>query len=325
MYIVTGAAGMIGSAIVWSLNRKGITDIIAVDNLGDSDKWKNLRALKFCDYLEKDTFRKLFPLNAFPGVDAIIHMGACSSTTEKDASYLIDNNFACSKELALYAAEKKIKFIYASSAATYGDGEAGYLDDENSLDLLRPMNMYGYSKHMFDLWARKNGLLKQITGVKFFNIYGPNEHHKGDMRSVVHRSYGQVKETGLIKLFKSYKKEYADGEQKRDFLYVKDAADIVLHLLDKNASGIYNVGSGKAQSWNLLAQAVFDAFGLPHKIEYIDMPLHLRDRYQYFTQANTDKLRSTGYDRPPMSLKDAVKHYIQGYLMTDSYLGDEKR
>lgn len=326
MYIVTGGSGLIGSAIVWALNKQGIDNILIVDHLGNSsDKWKNLRALKFADYMEKDQFRTILQENKMPrGLKGIVHMGACSSTTERDASYLMDNNFNVTKELAEYSAGNNIRFIYASSAATYGDGAEGYLDNEDEIEKLRPLNAYGYSKQIFDLWALRKGLLNKITGLKFFNIYGPGELHKGEMRSVVHRAFEQIRDTKAMKLFKSYKPEYADGEQKRDFLYVKDAASMVLFLLhDPEATGIYNIGSGKAETWNSLVNAAFEAMNVKPNFIYIDMPEQLRDRYQYFTEANMEKFNNLGYDKEPRSLKDAVKDYIQNYLQKDKYLGDE--
>ncbi len=324
MYIVTGGAGFIGSALAWKLNRMGIEDILLVDNLGETDKWKNLRALKFIDYLEKDEFRnRVLSGGMRTEITAILHLGACSATTETDASYLIDNNFNYTKELAEFAISNNIRFIYASSAATYGDGELGYEDDENKLETLRPMNMYGYSKQIFDLWAKRRGILDKITGCKFTNVYGPNEHHKGGMRSVVCKSFAQVRDEGKMKLFKSHKPEYADGEQKRDFLYVKDAVEMVIFLMERKLTGIYNVGSGRAETWNSLANAIFAAMDKEPNIEYIDMPEELRDRYQYYTCAEMDKLISCGYDKPATPLADAIKDYVQNYLLPDKFLGDE--
>jgi len=326
MYIVTGGAGLIGSSIVWGLNQRGITDILIVDHLGESDKWKNLRALKYTDYVERDDFIDMIYVEDFADeIEGIIHMGACSSTTERDATYLIHNNFEYTKELALFATENDIKFIYASSAATYGDGELGYDDNEDEMDKLRPMNMYGYSKHMFDLWAKKNGLLDQVIGLKFTNVYGPNELHKGGMRSIVCRSFEQIRDTGKVQLFKSYKDEYKDGEQMRDFLYVKDAVDMVLFLLlNPNVNGgLYNVGSGVAETWNELVEAAFAAMDKPVEIEYIEMPEHLKDRYQYYTKAEMVKLRALGYDKPVTSLKEAIADYIQNYVSQQKFLGDE--
>jgi ADP-L-glycero-D-manno-heptose 6-epimerase len=321
-YIVTGAAGLIGSGIVWGLNQRGINDILAVDHLGVSDKWKNLRALNFLDYMEKDVL--LEELENFAGeTRVIIHMGACSATTERDASYLIENNFEYTKLLALFAAEHNIRFIYASSCATYGDGAQGYDDNEDELEKLRPMNMYGYSKHMFDLWAKRHGLLAQITGVKFSNVYGSNEHHKGDMRSVVRRAFEQISETSGLQLFKSYRPEYADGEQKRDFLYIKDAVNMILFLMDHpDGAGIYNIGSGRAETWNALAAAAFAALDKDVNITYIEMPDHLKDRYQYYTKAEMGKLQALGYDREVTSLHDAIDDYISNYSLQDKLLGD---
>ena len=324
-YIVTGASGLIGSAAVWALNKAGEHDILAVDHLGNSEKWKNLRALRFTDYMERDTFMEyLLQGDILDGVQGIIHMGACSSTTETDATYLVHNNFEYTKTLAELAAAKGIRFIYASSAATYGDGEQGYKDDESQIEKLRPLNMYGYSKQMFDLWAKKNGLLKEITGVKFTNVYGPNELHKGGMRSMVCRSFEQIRDNGCVNLFKSYHPDYADGEQKRDFLYVKDAVDMVLFLLErKNLTGLYNIGSGKAETWNQLASAAFAAMGREVKINYIEMPEHLKGKYQYYTCADMAKMRAAGYTKEPTSLEDAIKDDIQVYLQPGKFLGDE--
>ena len=324
-YIVTGASGLIGSAAVWALNKAGEQDILAVDHLGTSEKWKNLRALRFTDYMERDTFMEyLLEGDILDGVQGIIHMGACSSTTETDATYLVHNNFEYTKTLAELAAAKGIHFIYASSAATYGDGEQGYKDDESQIEKLRPLNMYGYSKQMFDLWAKKNGLLKEITGVKFTNVYGPNELHKGGMRSMVCRSFEQIRDNGCVNLFKSYHPDYADGEQKRDFLYVKDAVDMVLFLLErKNLTGLYNIGSGKAETWNQLATAAFAAMGREVRINYIEMPEHLKGKYQYYTCADMSKMRAAGYTKEPTSLEDAIKDDIQVYLQPGKFLGDE--
>lgn len=322
-YIVTGAAGLIGSALIWKLNQMGIDDILAVDHLGTSEKWKNLRALAYADYMEKDVFMDRLLANELPDdTKVILHMGACSSTTEKDATYLVGNNFNYTRCLAAYAVEKNIRFLYASSAATYGGGEHGYVDDENSIEELRPLNMYGYSKQMFDLWAKRQGLLSGITGVKYTNVFGPNELHKGEMRSVVCRAYEQIRDTGKVKLFKSYRPEYADGEQKRDFIYVKDAVEMVMFLLKNNCHGIYNIGSGRAETWNSLAGAVFKAMNKPVNIEYIDMPDFLRGKYQYYTCADISKLRNAGYTAEVTPLEDTVADYICNYTSCGKFLGD---
>lgn len=322
-YIVTGAAGLIGSALIWKLNRMGIDDILAVDHLGTSEKWKNLRALAYADYMEKDVFMDRLLADELPDdTEVILHMGACSSTTEKDATYLVGNNFNYTRVLAEYATEKNIRFLYASSAATYGGGEHGYADDENSIEQLRPLNMYGYSKQMFDLWAKRRGLLFRITGVKYTNVFGPNELHKGEMRSVVCRAYEQIRDTGKVKLFKSYRPEYADGEQKRDFIYVKDAVEMVMFLLKNNCRGIYNIGSGRAETWNSLAGAVFKAMDKPVNIEYIEMPDFLRGKYQYYTCADISKLRNAGYSAEVTPLEDTVADYIRNYTSCGKFLGD---
>jgi ADP-L-glycero-D-manno-heptose 6-epimerase len=323
MYIVTGGAGLIGSAIVWELNNRGFKDILVVDHLGHSDKWRNLRALKFQDYMEKDVFRKSISENKIKpkGIRAIIHMGACSKTTERDAGYLIDNNYNYSRELASFAVSNKIRFLYASSAATYGDGSRGYIDDESALDSLRPLNIYGYSKHMFDLWARNNGLLDRITGFKFTNIYGPNEWHKDDMRSVVCKAYEQIVSTGKVQLFKSCNPDYKDGEQKRDFLYVKDAVDMVLFFLDRKESGLFNIGSGHAETWKSLVAAIFAALNKKPNIEYIEMPEYLIPRYQYYTKAEMWKLNRF-HSQQLTPLKDSVKDYVKNYLVPARHLGD---
>ena len=313
MFIVTGAAGLIGSSVVWGLNRRGVGDILAVDHLGCSEKWRNLRALEYADYMEKEDFRDLLADGGLDKVKIarIIHLGACSATTEKDATYLIHNNFEATKELALFAVKRDIPLIYASSCATYGDGSQGYKDDESAIEKLRPLNMYGYSKQMFDLWARRNGLLNKICGCKFSNIYGPNEHHKAEMRSVVLRAYEQISAEGKMRLFRSYRPEYADGEQKRDFLYVKDA------------TGLYNIGSGKAETWNSMVKAAFKALNKPESIEYIDMPESLRPKYQYYTCADMSKLRKLGWAKEPLSLEDAIYDYYVNYQIPGRLLGDE--
>lgn len=326
MYIVTGGAGLIGSSFIWRLNQAGIDNIIVVDHLGLSEKWKNLRALKFADYFEKDVFLDQVKNGVFDHIEikGIIHLGACSATTERDASYLVENNFNYSKAMCNFALARGIRFIYASSCATYGDGSQGYLDDESQLEKLRPMNMYGYSKHMFDLWLKRKGLLSQVTGLKFSNIYGPNELHKGEMRSVVCRAFEQISSERTMRLFKSYNPEYPDGGQMRDFLYVKDAVEMMFFLLNRaDATGIYNIGSGRAETWNALTDAAFEAFEIEPKIQYIEMPEDLRDRYQYYTKAEIGKLRKLGFSKEITPLRDAVIDYIRNYRIQDKFFGDE--
>lgn len=323
MIVVTGGAGFIGSAIVWRLNTLGKDDIIIVDELGTTDKWKNLVGLKFQEFVHKDDFISAIVEDTieFP-IESIIHMGANSSTTEKDADHLFSNNYLYTQELAKYCLSKNIRFIYASSAATYGDGSLGFVDDETKLETLRPLNMYGYSKQLFDLWAKKNNVLNKIVGIKYFNVFGPNEYHKGDMRSVVHKAFEQVRDTGKVRLFKSLNSKYKDGEQMRDFVYIKDAIDMTLYFIDHpDKNGIFNVGAGKARTWNDLVSALFNAIGKPVNIEYIDLPDHLREKYQYFTEANLDKIRSAGYNKATTSLEDGVNDYVKNYLLKDLYLG----
>lgn len=322
MYIVTGGAGFIGSALIWKLNQEGVDDILVVDSLGAGEKWRNLVNRRYADYLHKTTFLQMLQRGAFENVDAILHMGACSSTTEQDAEYLMENNYRYTKVLAEHCLRNRIRFIYASSAATYGDGSLGFDDDPAGLDGLKPMNMYGYSKHLFDLWALRNNHLARMVGLKFFNVFGPNEYHKGDMMSVVRKAFAQITETGRLRLFKSHRPDYAHGEQKRDFIYVKDCAGVVWWLLEHpEVNGIYNLGRGRAQSWNELAAAVFTAMGRPVAVEYIDMPEALREKYQYFTQARLDRLTSAGCPAQFADLGAAVADYVRNYLMReDSYL-----
>ncbi|MCF8239766.1 MAG: ADP-glyceromanno-heptose 6-epimerase [Melioribacteraceae bacterium] len=323
MIVVTGGAGFIGSAVVWRLNQMGIDEIIIVDRLGEGEKWKNLNGLHYSDIIHKDDFIDMIlddDIDFY--IDSIIHLGACSSTTERDADYLLYNNFKYSQALAEYSIENHIRFIYASSAATYGAGENGYRDDELNSGKLRPLNMYGYSKQMFDMWVINNSLVDQVVGLKYFNVYGPNEYHKADMRSVVHKAFEQVMNEGKVKLFKSYNDKYGDGEQMRDFIYVKDAVDMTLYFYEnREKNGIYNIGTGSARTWNDLVTALFKAVDKPVNIEYIEMPGYLKPKYQYFTEAELDKLRNAGYNNEITSIEDGVKDYVQNYLLKNEYLG----
>jgi len=325
MIVVTGGAGFIGSALVWRLNQLGKKNIIIVDRLGSDEKWKNLVSLNYADYFDKIEFiEKLLNDEIDFEIEAIIHMGANSATTEKDADHLMDNNYKYTQTLAKYCLEKNIRFIYASSAATYGDGSLGFDDvDENCLKL-HPLNMYGYSKNIFDSLAYKNGMLNNIAGIKYFNVYGPNESHKGDMSSVVHKAFEQVRDYGKVKLFKSLHPNYKDGEQMRDFVYVKDAVEMTLFFLEhKDKNGLYNVGGGKARTWKDLVTALFHAVGKPVNIEYIEMPEYLAEKYQYFTEANLDKIKKAGYLNPLYTLEEGVTDYVQNYLMKKKLLGEE--
>ncbi len=316
MIIVTGGAGFIGSNIIAALNQRGIDDILVVDELGADAKWKNLVGLAFADYLEKEDFLEI----ALEGqinspIEAVFHMGACSSTTETDASYLIKNNYEYTKLLAQWTTDNNIRFIYASSGATYGDGSKGFSDDEEKLDELWPMNMYGYSKHLFDLWAKRTGLLKKVVGLKYFNVFGPNEYHKADMRSFILKAFEQITATGKVRLFKSLNSDYADGEYKRDFIYVKDAVDMTLFFLDNpKAAGLFNIATGQARTWNDMVKAVFAAMNKKPDIEFIPMPENLQRQYQYFTEAQMNKLKSAGYAKETTLLESAVKDYVCTYL-----------
>lgn len=320
MIIVTGAAGFIGSCIVAKLNERHVEDLILVDHL-NAEKEKNLQGKEYLRYYDKKEFLDLVVNDRIQdAVEAVIHMGACSSTTLQDARYYQENNFEYTRSLAQWALKHQTRFIYASSAAAYGDGSVGYKDDEKTIRRCQPLNLYGKSKQDFDLWVLDNGLIGRMAGLRFFNVFGPNEYHKGDMRSVVAKAYQKVVEEGRIRLFKSYRKEYKDGEQKRDFIYVKDAVDIVLFFLDHpGVNGIFNVGTGQARTWNDLAKALFAAVGKKPNIEYYDMPPGLNERYQYFTQADMTKLRNCGYQKPFTGLEEAVADYA-GYLKDSRYL-----
>lgn len=314
--IVTGGAGFIGSCVVRSLNDAGVDDIVVVDDIAQTEKWLNLRDKRYKEYIHKSRFIEKLPELHRGGVSAVIHLGACSSTTERDFDYLYQNNFEYTKILWEHCAANDVPFIYASSAATYGDGSQGF-DDRADIDLLRPLNGYGYSKQLFDLWVRRQAksFPPQYVGLKFFNVYGPNEYCKGSMASMVYHGYRQIKERGTIRLFRSCDPAYADGEQLRDFVYVKDVCDVILWLLaHPRVSGLFNVGTGRAQSFRELAEAVFHALGMEPRIEYIDMPEHLREKYQYYTKAEMDKLRQAGYTKPFMTVEQGVADYVRNYL-----------
>lgn len=312
---VTGAGGFIGRNVVAELNARGCDDLILVDNLGSDGKWRNMVGLRYEDILEPKEFLAFLDSEKISDLDAIIHLGACSATTERDADYLLRNNYHYTRTLCEWSLRHKTRFIYASSAATYGDGSTGYSDQDDGLLALKPLNMYGYSKHMFDLWASKHELFGQIAGLKYFNVYGPYEDHKGDMRSMVNKSYAQIKKTGKVQLFKSYRAGYADGEQMRDFIYVKDAVAVTLHFLEhRDRGGLFNCGTGQARTWKDLVMAVFSSMKVPPQIEFIEMPEVLRGKYQYFTQADMTKLLKAGYTKPFTPLEDAVLDYVTTYL-----------
>lgn len=319
MIVITGGAGFIGSAMVWELNRRGYTDIVVVDNLATTTKWRNLVGLSYTRYVHKDEFlTRLASLAQDGPVEAVIHMGACSSTTEADCDYLMRNNLEYSKDMFRLAREHGARFIYASSAATYGDGGQGFDDADSIMPTLRPLNMYGYSKHLFDLWLARKNALDQVAGLKFFNVFGPNEYHKDDMKSVICKAFSQISDTGRLKLFRSYRPDYADGEQRRDFVYIKDCVRVMDWLLKHpDVGGIFNVGTGQARTWNDLARAVFAAMGREPQIDYVDMPETIRDKYQYYTCADLTKLAGRGCDAAFRPLEDGVTDYVQNYLMRE--------
>ena len=317
MIIVTGGAGFIGSCMVRTLNDAGHTDIIIVDNISETDKWMNMRNKIYINYVHKSKFLQELP--NYQDVEAIIHMGAQSATTEHNFDYLWVNNFEYTKALWHYCAKKKISFIYASSAATYGGGELGF-SDEIDIDQLCPLNGYGYSKQLFDQWVKHQAkeFPAQFVGLKFFNVYGPNEYFKGNMASMIFHGFRQIQETGRVKLFKSCNPKYVDGGQLRDFVYVKDICNVIMWLLQhRNVSGLFNVGTGRAQSFAELVNATFHALHLEPQIDYIDMPEKLRNKYQYYTKAEMDKLYATGYPYHFVDLETGVCDYVQNHLVKD--------
>lgn len=314
MIIITGGAGFIGSCMVRTLNDHGINDIVVVDNISSTDKWMNIRNKKYIKYVHKSKFLEELP--TYENVEAIIHMGAQSSTVEKDFDYLWDNNFEYTKKLWNYCAEKNIQFLYASSAATYGGGEEGF-DDRLDIDRLRPLNAYGYSKQLFDQWVKHQAIIfpKQYVGFKFFNVYGPNEYFKGSMASMIFHGFRQIKETGSIKLFKSCNPDYEDGAQRRDFVYVKDICDAMYWVFQNpQINGLFNLGTGRAQSFKELAEATFHALDITPNIVYIEMPDNLKIKYQYYTKAEMGKLREAGYIKEFRNLKEGAKDYVLRYL-----------
>jgi ADP-L-glycero-D-manno-heptose 6-epimerase len=315
LYVITGGAGFIGSALLWKFNSMGIENVIIVDEPASPEKLKNIENNRFIDYLDKDEFLELAKNNRLPsGIDTIMHLGACTTTTERDEQYLMDNNYHYSRILSESASRNGIRFIYTSSGATYGDGQLGFSDDDRSTSNLRPLNAYGYSKHKFDLWVLRE-MRQQVLGIKLFNVFGPNEYHKAEMSSVAYQAFQQIKKTKKVRLFKSYKSEYNDGMQMRDFIYVKDCIEILWQLFEKRTvAGLYNVGTGEALTWKELVTAIFSAMNIEPQIEYIEMPLEVRDHYQYFTEAKLDKLQSTGCTVPFHSIEEATKDYVLNYL-----------
>ena len=313
--IITGAAGFIGRNVVVELNRRRHSNLLLVDQLGSDEKWGNLVGLRFDDVVSPAAFIESVKAGTAPKAVACIHLGACSATTEKNADYLLENNYRYTRTLCEWCLRQGVRFVYASSAATYGDGTAGYSDEDSSTATLQPLNMYGYSKHLFDLWAIQTGAIDRIVGLKYFNVYGPYEDHKRDMRSLVQKAYHQIIERGHLELFKSYRPDYRDGEQKRDFIYVRDAVDVTLHFaLNSRACGLLNCGTGVARTWVDLANALFSAMGRKPDIRFIEMPDALRGKYQYFTQAEATKLRKARYVKPFLSLDEGVADYVKTHL-----------
>lgn len=317
MIILTGGAGFIGSNVLSVLNQKGYTDILVVDAFDESDKWKNLVGKAFSEIIDQS---QLFAwLNK--DVQAIIHLGACASTVEKDSHFLLENNYRYSKRLAQFAFEHDIRFIYASSAATYGDGSLGFSDAHKKLEAYQPLNMYGYSKHLFDLWLKRENLLEKAVGLKYFNVYGPNEFHKGRMASAVLKMVPQALQSGKIQLFASSEPHrFKDGDQVRDFIYVKDAAEMTVQFLENNLGGIFNIGTGEEQTWNRLARSVLKGIDHSSEIEYIPMPEDLMGKYQNYTCADMKKSHLHQLKMPRFSLEDAVEEYVREYILMNRYV-----
>ncbi len=316
LIVITGAAGFIGSCLVRHLNDLGITNIVIVDDFGKAEKWKNTVGKKFADVVSRhQLFSWLDGREAL--IEAFIHLGACSTTTETNVDYLMDNNYRFSQRLVQYAMKNQQRFIYASSAATYGDGAEGFADDQNKLDTLRPLNAYGLSKHFFDLWLKREGLLDQVVGLKYFNVFGPNEWHKGRMASAILHMLPTAQKEGVVRLFKSSEPNlYADGEQKRDFIYVKDAVRMTAAFLQNDAYGIFNIARGVAATWNDLAAAVFKAIGKPCQIEYIPMPQDLIGKYQNFSCADMQKTKKAlKGDVRCMPFEDSIIDYVRNHLL----------
>lgn len=315
MIVITGAAGFIASVIAARLNKDNYNDLILVDDFSRQDRERNYSELQYNQLVDRDHFMQWFDDN-HSQVEFVIHMGARSATTEFDYSVLEKLNLQYTKDIWTRCAKYGIGLIYASSAATYGDGELGYDDNHELPYQLKPLNPYGVSKNEFDKWALQQEKQPYFwAGLKFFNVYGPNEYHKGSMASVILHAYKQITETGGMKLFRSHKEGIADGHQSRDFVYVKDIAEVIMYLMEnRKGCGLYNVGTGKARTFLDLVKATFKAMGKPENISFIDTPLKIRDKYQYFTQANIQKLRDIGYDRPMTELEDGVSDYVKNYI-----------
>ena len=314
-FIVTGGAGFIGSNVVQALNSQGHTNIIVVDHMEPLDHSKNLPRLRFAEYLDRKEFRTLLLNDRIPKVNGVFHLGACSATTEANEVYLQDNNYQFTQDLCKWSLRTDARFVYASSAATYGDGSQGFCDEDSVTPHLKPLNLYGHSKQNFDLWALRTGAIGQIAGLKYFNVYGPGEDHKGDMRSVVGKAYLHVKKEGSITLFQSHHPNFRDGEQTRDFLYVSDAVAVTLFFYDHpHISGLFNCGTGTARTWIDLAKALFAAMGIPPQIYFCPIPESIRAKYQYHTEADMTKLRKAGFTAPFLTIEEGVRRYVKDYL-----------
>jgi ADP-L-glycero-D-manno-heptose 6-epimerase len=319
LIVVTGAAGFIGSCTVRHLNDKGFTQLLLVDDIKKTQKWKNLLNKKCVDLISRhDLFKWLEGRE--DSIQAFIHLGACSDTTETDGDYLMETNFRYTVRLAEYAMKHQKRFIYASSAATYGSGSLGFDDDHCGLDVLQPLNLYGFSKYYFDLWARQQGILDRVVGLKYFNVFGPNENHKGRMASMVYKMVPMIQKEGVVRLFKSSDLDrFAHGGQCRDFIYVKDAVRMTCDFLENALNGIYNIGTGEATTWNALTEAVFKALERPAHIEYVDMPGDLACQYQSYTRAEMGKYKQkTGTATPcAFTIEAAAIDYVRNYLLKD--------
>jgi ADP-L-glycero-D-manno-heptose 6-epimerase len=315
MIVLTGGAGFIGSCFLAQLNAAGRSDVLIVDSLGSGTKWKNLVDRTYIDIVSKEDFREIMALGGLEDVEAVVHLGACSATTETNADYLYDNNYLYSIDVAEFAFEQNARFIYASSAATYGSGDRGYSDTTTDL---RPLNMYGYSKHLFDQWIRREGMEGACVGLKFFNVFGPNEYHKGSMASLVSKAVPEIQTRGRVSLFKSNDPEFNDGGQMRDFIYVKDVCAVLQTLLQRtDVTGILNLGTGTARTWNDLMHAVFTALEREPVIDYVEMPEHLSKQYQNYTQAEMDRFHQLLPGVLFSSLEESVADYVQGYLVRE--------